>query len=59
MLLNKYIETNFGGNKSAFARHVGVIPQQVTKWINDKWIIVDGVLYSPRREVDNDNPKQD
>lgn len=51
MPLIDYIAANFGGNQSAFARHAGVIPQQVTKWINAGWIVVDGKLYSPRREI--------
>lgn len=51
MPLTYYIATSFGGNKSAFARHMDVTPQQVTKWVNDGWIIVNHTLYSPRRTV--------
>ncbi|WP_447881031.1 hypothetical protein [Serratia fonticola] len=51
MPLIEYIAANFGGNKSAFARHMGVIPQQVTKWVNEAWIVVDGKLYSPKRDI--------
>lgn len=51
MALTEYIRLRFGGNKAAFARHMGVNPQQVTKWINDEWIVVANKLYAPRREV--------
>lgn len=51
MLLSNYIKENFADNKAAFARHVGVEPQAVTKWIKANWIIIDNILYSPRREV--------
>jgi len=46
-----YIDLYFEGNKSAFARRMNVTPQQVTKWVRDGWIILDGQLYSPRREL--------
>lgn len=51
MSITDYIAANFGGNKSAFARWIGVNPQQVTKWVNDGWIVVGDMLYSPRRHV--------
>ncbi|SMB46735.1 conserved hypothetical protein [Serratia proteamaculans] len=51
MTLTDYIASYFGGNKSAFARHMDVNPQQVTKWINDGWIVDNHMLYSPRRDV--------
>lgn len=51
MLLIKYIELNFNGSQAAFARHVGVKPQQVTQWIDKKFIVVDNILYSPRRTI--------
>ena len=51
MIIEDYIAAYFGGNKSAFARHMDVNPQQVTKWVNDGWIIVNHTLYSPRRTV--------
>ncbi|WOL24260.1 hypothetical protein fHeYen801_050c [Yersinia phage fHe-Yen8-01] len=55
MPLVEYININFGGNKSAFARHMEVNPQQVTKWVNDEWIVVGNTLYAPRREIQNEN----
>lgn len=51
MKIVEYIDLYFEGNKSAFARRMNVTPQQVTKWVNDGWIIFDGQLYSPRREL--------
>ncbi|MEN4541290.1 hypothetical protein ABEG79_22690 [Pantoea agglomerans] len=51
MKIVDYIDLYFEGNKSAFARRMNVTPQQVTKWVNDGWIIFDGQLYSPRREL--------
>ena len=51
MTLSDYINANFSGNKSAFARHTGVVPQQVTRWINEGWIVVDNKLYAPRRDI--------
>ncbi|HDG1101530.1 TPA: hypothetical protein PCY80_000297 [Klebsiella aerogenes] len=51
MKLIEYIDKNYGGNKSEFARSQGVLPQMVNKWINGDYIVIDGVLYSPRREI--------
>jgi len=50
MPLKKYIEENFH-SLAEFARLCDVKPQQVTKWINMECIIVNGKLYSPRRDV--------
>ena len=49
--LREYIDEFFGGNQAAFARAQGVQPAQVTQWINKDFIIVNGVLYGPRREI--------
>ena len=51
MKLIEYIEKHYGGNQSAFADAVGVKPPQVTQWIKKGFIVVDDVLYSPRREL--------
>lgn len=51
MPLIDYIAANFGGNNSEFARHMGVTRQKVNDWLNNKYIVVDNMLYSPRREV--------
>ena len=57
MLLTDYIKQHHNGNKAAFARSQStpekeVFPQAVTKWINAKWIVVDGQLYSPKRKIE-------
>ncbi|WP_336431675.1 hypothetical protein [Providencia sp.] len=51
MTLTEYINTYYAGNQSAFAKACEVKPQQVTKWINGNFIVVNGELYSPRREL--------
>lgn len=51
MPLLKYIEERFAGSQADFARHVGVMRPQVTQWINKGFVVIDGVLYSPRRSV--------
>ncbi|WP_213894314.1 polysaccharide deacetylase family protein [Raoultella ornithinolytica] len=51
MTIEEYISLHFQGNKSAFARHMEVNPQQVTKWVNDGWIVENHTLYSPRRQL--------
>lgn len=51
MKLTEYIEEYFDGNKAEFARVNEVTPQHVTKWVNGEYIVVDGKLYSPRREL--------
>ena len=51
MKLTEYIDKYYGGNKSDFARANDVNPQQVTKWINGNYVVIDGFLYSPRREL--------
>ncbi|EOT1738175.1 hypothetical protein ACYJGC_005132 [Klebsiella pneumoniae] len=49
--LRGYIETYHGGVASEFARHMGVNRQQVNKWLNDEWIVINHRLFSPQREV--------
>lgn len=51
MKLTEYIEKYHSGNKADFARVNEVTPQHVTKWVNGDYIVIDGVLYSPRREL--------
>lgn len=51
MSLTEYINTYFSGNRSEFARRMGKHPQQITKWINGGWIVVNHKLYSPRGDV--------
>ena len=51
MKLTIYIKNEHGGNQAAFAQSLNVKPQQITQWIKKGFIVVDGVLYSPRREL--------
>ena len=51
MVLIEYIKNEHGGNQAAFAQSVNVKPQQITQWIKKGFIVVDGVLYSPRRDL--------
>lgn len=51
MKLTDYINEHHNGNKAEFARSQGVQPQALNKWVNAKWIVLNGVLYSPRREL--------
>ncbi len=50
MPLQEYIQNNFASS-AEFARACGVLPQQVNKWLDMGCIVVDGKLYSPRREI--------
>jgi len=49
--LKDYINREHGGSQVRFAEANGVKKQQVYKWIVANFIVVDGVLYSPRREL--------
>ncbi len=49
--LVQYIDEHFEGNQRAFAAAQGVQPPQVTQWIQKDFIVADGQLYSPRREL--------
>ncbi|MCW7549989.1 helix-turn-helix domain-containing protein [Photorhabdus sp. APURE] len=49
--LKEYIDRHFSGNQSKFAQHMHVTPQQVTRWIAGNWIVVGGILYSPKRRI--------
>lgn len=49
--LMDYIANKHQGKQAAFGRAQGVLPQQVTKWLDMGCIVVDGKLYSPRRDV--------
>jgi len=49
-----YINENFGGAQRAFAIAQGIAPAQVTQWLNKDFIVVDDVLYSPRRELNRE-----
>jgi len=45
MKLKQHIEKEHGGNQSAFARKMGVNPQQVTRWLNYDCIWINGAVY--------------
>ena len=49
--LREYIEIKYSGSQRAFAKEQGVKPQQVTQWLDKGFIVVNDVLYSPRREL--------
>jgi hypothetical protein len=51
MKLLDHIEKHYSGNQAAFAKAQKVKPPQITQWINKNYIVVDRVLYSPRREL--------
>lgn len=49
--LLEWIDFYFKGNQRTFAALQGVQPPQVTQWIKKGFIVVNGQLYSPRREL--------
>ena len=55
--LTEYIYEHHNGNQAKFAEYltsktrIKVWPQMVTTWINKEFIVVNGILYSPRREL--------
>ncbi|NTY85554.1 hypothetical protein FCH33_02025 [Serratia fonticola] len=55
MKLETYISANYE-SQAAFAREAGVSPAQVTQWIAKGFIVIDGELYSPRRELETPLP---
>nr|WP_284211177.1 hypothetical protein [Proteus mirabilis] len=51
LTLVEYIAEYFSGSQRAFAAAQGVAPAQVTQWINKDFIVVNDVLFSPRRQL--------
>lgn len=52
MKLTDYINKHHDGNKAAFARSMKLAnPQQVSPWIRGGWIVFEGKLYSPKRDI--------
>jgi len=49
--LRAHIDEHHGGCQRTFAAAVGVKPQQVTKWLRMGCVVVDGILYSARRDI--------
>ena len=56
--LSGYIYKKFSNNQRAFAEAQGVMPPQVTQWLSKNFIVVDDVLYSPRRELNSASKSQ-
>ena len=52
MKLIDYIANYYDGSQTAFANAQSVKPQQVTQWIKKEFIVIDHVLYSPRRDLE-------
>ncbi|HHR6088562.1 TPA: hypothetical protein ACS7ZV_003548 [Providencia alcalifaciens] len=52
MNLLEYIHKYYDGNQSSFARSCNVSPSQVTQWVKKEFIVVNHILYSPRRELE-------
>jgi len=46
--LNEFISENFS-SKREFAEALGIFPQQITKWQNQDYIVIDGVMYKSMR----------
>lgn len=51
MPVKKYIDENFNGNISHFAKSQGVQRQQVQKWITKDYIIYQGKLWFCSRGI--------
>ncbi len=49
--LSEYIKDHYDNSQRTFADAQGVKPQQVTQWLDAGYIVVDGELYSKRREL--------
>lgn len=49
--LDDYIQRHYQGVQAGFARAAGVKPQQVKKWLQKRFIVVNDVLYSHRRAL--------
>ncbi|XWR68663.1 hypothetical protein AHYW_001745 [Providencia manganoxydans] len=54
MTLIEYINTYYSGSQKDFAAKLDIKPQQVTQWINKDFIVINHVLYSPRRDLSNE-----
>ena len=49
--LRGFIEEKFK-TQTAFAKAIGVEPAQITQWLAKDFIVVSGMLYSPRRKLE-------
>jgi len=48
--LNDFIKDNFS-TKADFAAQVGIYPQQVTQWVNAGYVVENGMMYKPMRQL--------
>ncbi|HDS8282018.1 TPA: hypothetical protein RKY22_004915 [Klebsiella michiganensis] len=51
MPLQEYIDKYYGGNKSAFARAMGVRRDVPARWIKEGWRAEGNFLYAPQRAL--------
>ena len=51
MKLSDYIDTHFSGVKGDFAAAQGVAPAQVTQWLNDDNLRVEGHMLKRDKDV--------
>ena len=49
--LKQYIKDNHKGNGSDFAKAHGVASTQANDWRRRGFMLIDGVIYSPRRRI--------
>lgn len=49
--LSQFIFDKFNDSQSKFAKAQGIKKQQVTKWLNEGFIVIDGHLFSKRRDL--------
>lgn len=49
MNVSEYIEKNHDGSPMKFARAVGVSRQTVNFWLKKGYIVLDNMIYSPRK----------
>lgn len=55
MDLKDYIDKNYAGVKTRFAADCNVLPQQVTKWLERNCIVINGIIYTPKRMINYSN----
>lgn len=53
MSLRKFIDDNFGGNQSAFAREINVQRAQIGQWIKAGYFMVGNKLCAVRRVIND------
>ena len=56
--LIEYIDQNFNGSKSDFAKAQGVQPAQVTQWLKKDIVVINNNMYSHRRKLVKLNRKK-